>query len=68
MWAKICEIYSPMAEKKRDNSNWKTEVGKIQKCNQRQDSTVDQLRDLILVADKLGFYDASDYIKEIVNN
>jgi hypothetical protein len=31
---------------------------------QRQDSLSEQLRDLRLVANKLGMYDAADYIKE----
>jgi hypothetical protein len=33
---------------------------------QRQDSTADQLCDLILFANRLGFYDAEDYIKHVV--
>jgi len=31
---------------------------------QRQDSTTSQLKDLIRVAEKLGMYDAADYIKD----
>lgn len=42
---------------------WRDEVKKIEKCPQRQDSTADQLADLIPVAEKLGFYDAADFIK-----
>ena len=45
-------------------SKWKEEIDKIDRCEQRQDSTVEQLNDLIYVANKLGFYDASDWIKE----
>lgn len=44
-------------------SNWKQELAKINNCQQRQDSTNDQLRDLALFANKLGFYDAADYLK-----
>lgn len=33
------------------------------KFSQRQDSTLDQLYDLAYVADKLGFYDAADFIR-----
>jgi len=33
---------------------------------QRQDSTVDQLYDLMMFANKLRFYDAADYLKTIV--
>lgn len=47
-------------------SNWKDEVNKIKKCPQRQDSTREQLIDLIVIADKLGFYDASDYLKKTI--
>jgi hypothetical protein len=46
---------------------WLDVLGSIP-CNlsQRQDSTIDQLCDLILFANKLGFYDAADYLKAIV--
>jgi hypothetical protein len=44
-------------------TTWKEEIKKIEKCNQRQDSIKDQMIDLIEVANKLGFYDASDYIR-----
>lgn len=43
--------------------NWREEVAKIKDCPQRQDSLVDQIRDLYIVAVKLGFYDAADYIR-----
>lgn len=33
---------------------------------QRQDGTTDQLIDLILFANRLGFYDAADYLKSAV--
>lgn len=36
----------------------------IEQLPQRQDSLTEQLRDLRLVANKLGMYDAADYIKE----
>lgn len=36
---------------------------KIPKLTQRQDSTMEQLRDLVSVAEKLGMYDAADVIK-----
>jgi hypothetical protein len=44
-------------------SNWQIEVDNIKRCSQRQDSLTEQLKDLIIVAEKLGFYDASDYLK-----
>jgi len=44
-------------------TNWKEQVKKINDCPQRQDSTSDQMRDLYVVAQKLGFYDAADFIK-----
>lgn len=46
---------------------WREQVNNIKQCNQRQDSTTDQLKDLIVVANKLGFYDAADYLKKVVN-
>lgn len=42
---------------------WKSELSKVQNCPQRQDSLCDQLRDLRIIANKFGFYDASDFIK-----
>ena len=35
---------------------------KIPQLDQRQDSLTDQLNDLIAVADRLGMYDAADFI------
>jgi hypothetical protein len=46
--------------------NWKEEMEKVEKCPQRQDSTLDQLTDLYSVATKLGFYDAGDVIRQWV--
>ena len=48
--------------------DWKKEVKKIKQCPQRQDSTRDQLQDLTQVANKLGFYDAADYIRGITES
>lgn len=45
---------------------WFSEVLKMGQCPQRQDSLNNQLTDLILVANKLGFYDAADYLSSIV--
>lgn len=42
---------------------WKFELEKIKDCPQRQDSLCDQLRDLRIIANKFGFYDASDFLK-----
>jgi len=36
---------------------------KIPELPQRQDSLVDQLEDLIAVANRLGMYDAADWVK-----
>lgn len=46
--------------------NWREEIEKIQGCEQRQDSLTEQLKDLVFVANKLGFYDASDYLKLVI--
>lgn len=45
---------------------WEEELKKVEQCPQRQDSTLDQLSDLKVVANKLGFYDAADIIREII--
>jgi hypothetical protein len=37
---------------------------KYGKLPQRRDSTVDQLKDLIVIAERFGFYDAADYLKQ----
>ena len=37
------------------------------KSIQRQDSTTDQLKDLIAVANKLKMYDAADYLKNVLS-
>lgn len=44
---------------------WQEEIANINQCPQRQDSLTDQLKDLILVSDKLGFYNASSYLKNM---
>lgn len=46
---------------------WLKQLENVKQCDQRKDSTIDQLKDLILVADRFGFYDASDYLKAITN-
>lgn len=46
--------------------NWKEAIDKLGTFPQRQDSTMDQLEDLVYVANKLGFYDAADLIKAMV--
>jgi len=46
----------------------KAELAKIERQPQRQDSTVDQLRDLRNFANKLGMYDAADLIRNIIEN
>jgi hypothetical protein len=46
-----------------DNYYWKDELNKVNKCTQRQDSVKDQLRDLMVISNKFGFYDASDFLK-----
>lgn len=44
---------------------WKNQIDKINQCKQRQDSLNDQMKDLYEVANKLGFYDAADYIRNV---
>jgi hypothetical protein len=38
----------------------------LPKLQPRQDSTTDQLRDLYLVANQLGMYDAADVLKKLL--
>lgn len=44
---------------------WLKEFVKINQCPQREDSLENQLNDLSLVAEKLGMYYASHFIKNI---
>lgn len=44
----------------------KNELAKIAQQPQRQDSTVDQLKDLHAFAVRLGLYDAADLIRTLV--
>jgi hypothetical protein len=45
------------------NEPWFKELVKVNQCPQRQDSAHDQLSDLIIIANKFGFYDAADFLK-----
>jgi len=47
-------------------SPWKKELKKVNQCPQRQDSLQDQLRDLAIIANKFGLYDANDYLKTVL--
>jgi hypothetical protein len=38
------------------------------KLTQRQDSLSEQIKDLILIANKLKMYDAATYLENIINN
>lgn len=49
------------------NDSLKAELAKIQQQPQRQDGTLDQLRDLHAFAVRLGLYDAADLIKTIAH-
>ncbi len=55
-----------MENTKQLSSSWKDELKKISACPQRQDSLNDQLRDLVIVSNKFGFYDASDFIENML--
>ena len=50
------------------SSSLENELSKIDKLCQRQDSMVDQLRVLRPFANRLGLYDAADYIRNVVAN
>lgn len=47
-------------------TNWEKELRKVHQCCQRQDGTNEQLKDLITIANRFGFYDAADYLKNVV--
>ncbi len=47
---------------------WREEIAKVQQCQQRQDGTMDQLADLVTIANKFGFYDAADYLKDLTKD
>ena len=47
---------------------WRGEFKKVQQCQQRQDSTGEQLADLVYIANRFGFYDAADYLKELTKD
>lgn len=49
------------------NEALKAELEKLQKLPQRQDSTIEQLRDLLPIANRLGMYDAADYMRQAVD-
>jgi len=53
-------------EKERDEYYYGDLLAYIPQEPQRQDSTLNQLQDLIQVAQKLGMHDAADYILLIV--
>lgn len=46
------------------SSLWKEQLELVKWCPQRQDSLTDQMCDLHLIANKFGFYDATDFIKK----
>nr|WP_156736383.1 hypothetical protein [Mycobacterium sp. E3298] len=48
----------------QDKAFWKDEFKKVKQCTQRQDSLNEQMSDLYTIANKFGFYDAADFIKE----
>lgn len=47
---------------------WLKELTKVTQCPQRQDSVVDQLKDLYTIANRFGFYDVADYIRKYVED
>ena len=45
---------------------WRDFYKTMPQFQQRQDSTQEQLQDLYNVANKLGFYDAADFLKSYI--
>jgi hypothetical protein len=52
----------------KDKVALKDLVALVPQQPQRQDSTNDQLRDLRVMANRLGMYDAADLIRNILKN
>lgn len=42
---------------------WQVELDKVNQVPQAQDSTVEQLHKLRVIANKFGLYDAADYLR-----
>ncbi len=75
-WCPACDennIYAPFdlleedSEYKEVTPIWLAQLKDIKQCPQRQDSLQDQLRDLRIIANKFGFYDAADYLKTVLD-
>lgn len=45
---------------------WTDFLKKAPQFPQRQDSLIDQLYDLVYVANKFGFYDAADFLRSTI--
>jgi hypothetical protein len=45
---------------------WRDFFETVPQFNQRQDSTEEQLRDLHAIANRFGFYDAADFLKNYI--
>lgn len=48
--------------------SWRIEFAQVKQCHQRQDDVYSQLRDLVDVANRFGFYDAADHLKQSFEN
>lgn len=58
-------VFDKKPETKKPET-WREFIKKIEPFPQRQDSVQEQLRDLYFVANRLGFYDAADFIKAYI--
>lgn len=66
---RVCQALVAIFTAKNGNtavSTLQTEKAKLQQLPQRQDGNIDQLRDLRPIANRLGMYDAADYIRQVV--
>lgn len=54
-----------MSVAKNGEGVWTEILHEIPQCKQRQDGLLDQLFDLRRFANKLGFYDAADYLRNV---
>jgi hypothetical protein len=49
----------------RKKREWEINLSLVPQCGQRQDSVAEQLRDLVTIANRFGFYDAADAVQRL---
>ena len=54
-------------EREEHQKTWMEFFETIRQFPQRQDSVIDQLADLRIIANRFGFYDAADFLKSVLD-